>query len=80
MRATIRGLRLAGMFAVAGTGRQSGGRCTRHPRNISVKRALLSAAGTLRGIAVSPDANDDLYIAAARHRTWKRHRRTQWHI
>jgi hypothetical protein len=65
------------MTTVPGTGRRSGGHYFRRPRNISVKRMLLAALGTLKGAKVPPDSFDDIHIAASRSRTWKRHRRTQ---
>lgn len=72
------GWRLANQYAVPGTDHRSHGHWFRRPRNIGVKRALLSAFDTLRGIGTPPDSWDDLNIVAVRHRSWKRHRRTQW--
>jgi CRISPR/Cas system endoribonuclease Cas6 (RAMP superfamily) len=77
---TRRGLYIANRLAVPGTGKRASGHFFRYPRNVGVKRALLGIWGTLRGVSVPPNAYDDIAIAAARHRSWKRHRQTQWRI
>lgn len=69
---------LANACAVPGTGRRHHGHWFRRPRNVAVKRALLSAFGTLRGVPVPPDSWQDIRVKAMRNRNWKRHRLTRW--
>ena len=70
--------RLANQTAAPRTGRGRHGHYHRRPRNIGVRRFLVGELGSLRGVAVPPNAWDDLKIAANRNRNWKRHRLTQW--
>ncbi len=78
MRATEQTARwtLAHPFAVPGTGKASPYRWLRNPRNIGVKRALLSVVDSLRGVSVPPDDWQDRHRSC--ERTWKRHRKTRW--
>ena len=69
---------LAGLGAVPWTGRGNSRPWCRRPRNMAVRRGLIAARGTLRGIKVPPDASSDLDIAADQDRCWKRHRATKW--
>lgn len=68
---------LANPLAVPGTGQRSRGyRYIRKPRNIAVRRSLLSVVDTLRGVSVPPNSWDD--ISRTIERNWKAHRKTQW--
>jgi hypothetical protein len=78
-RKRMRGLRLANIFAVPGTSVRGHGHFFRRPRSASVKRSLLAAFDTLRGVKVPPDSWDDISKSTYGHRTWKRHRRNQYH-
>lgn len=70
--------RLANQYAIPGTGVMHHGRWLRRPKGAAA--ALRAAAdGDMRPAAIPPDAWDDLPIQALRSRTWKRHRRTQYH-
>lgn len=74
---TLRGLHLANVLAVPGTGHgRRRYRGVRYPRNIGVRRALLAHVGTLRGVCTPPDDNED--ISRSCERSWKRHRLTRW--
>lgn len=66
------------MTAVPHTGRRRRCKLWRRPRNACIKRALLGALGTLRGVFVPPSSYDDMKISANSDRSWKRHRRSQW--
>jgi hypothetical protein len=63
---------------IPGTGRRHFGHWLRRRRNISAKRGLLAAVGTLKGLKIPPNAWDDIKISALSDRTWKRFRRTRW--
>jgi hypothetical protein len=69
---------MANPFAIPGTGKRVHGRYFRRPQNVSIKRQILAAAGSLRGEKVPPFSGDDIPIRAKADRTWKRHRVTQW--
>lgn len=71
---------IANRWAVPGTGnrRRRRGRYYRRPRNISIKRALLSIFGTLKGICYPPNNYDDIARSSADDRNWKRFRKTRW--
>lgn len=70
--------RLANQYAIPGTGVRHPGNWIRRPKGAAA--ALRAAAdGDMRPAAIPPDAWDDLPIQALRSRTWKRHRRTQYH-
>lgn len=75
-----RGLQIANVFAVPGTGHsRQACKWLRGPRNIGVKRALLADLGTLKGQKFPPDNYDDVPRAAFHDRNWKRFRKTRWH-
>ena len=69
-------LYMANPFAIAGTGKRGRYGWFRSPRNATIKRALLAACGTLRGVKVPPSDYDD--ITRCCERSWKRHRLTRW--
>lgn len=76
----MHGLYMANVFAIPGTGRRgSYGKYLRSPRNIGVKRGLLTAFGSLRGEKVPPNQWDDLLKMSTNDRNWKRFRKTRWH-
>lgn len=68
---------LANFNAIPGTGRHTAYKnYLRSPRNIGVKRSLLSAFDTLRGVTVPPNNWDD--IPRQLERNWKSFRLTRW--
>lgn len=78
--ADLTGWRMANRRAVPGTGHLGGRYRTylRTPRNISVKRGLLGAAGSLKGEKVPPNNWDDLHKQSICDRNWKRFRLHRW--
>ena len=78
MVSDLRGQRLGNAWAIPHTGHRAMFRSWfRQPRHIGFKREAMADFGTMRGIEVPPSNWDDLI--RARERTWKRHRKTQFH-